>query len=70
MNLGEDIDFEKLVKSTDGASGADIRTIAIEAGMFAIRESREQVNEEDFIKAIEKVIGREESTEVPERIYM
>ncbi|MFX1451194.1 MAG: proteasome-activating nucleotidase [Promethearchaeota archaeon] len=70
MNLEETIDFKKLVKLTDGASGADIRTIAIEAGMFVIREFREIITEEDFLKAIDKVIGREETSEAPDRIYM
>lgn len=70
MNLEENIDFEKLVKLTDGASGADIRTIAIEAGMFAIREFREIITQEDFLKAIDKVIGREEISDAPDRIYM
>ncbi len=70
MNLEETVDFNKLVKMTDGASGADIRTIAVEAGMFAIREFREQIKEDDFLKAIDKVIGREEISEAPDRIYM
>lgn len=69
MNFSGNINFEKLVKMADGASGADIRTIAIEAGMFAIRELRDTVTENDFLKAIDKVLGREESSEVPEGIY-
>ncbi|MHA1301578.1 MAG: proteasome-activating nucleotidase [Candidatus Helarchaeota archaeon] len=69
MNLAEDVDFDKLVKLTEGTSGADIKTICIEAGMFTIRDFREQVQMDDFVRAIEKVVGREESTESPERMY-
>ncbi len=57
MNL-KDVDFEELSRKTEGATGADIRAICIEAGMFAIRSGREYVTMEDFYKAIDKVIGR------------
>jgi len=69
MNLNEDVDFERLVKLSDGTSGADIRTICIEAGMFAIRELREIVTMADFLKALDKVVARDESQESPERMY-
>ncbi|NHI94012.1 MAG: AAA family ATPase [Candidatus Lokiarchaeota archaeon] len=39
MNLAEDINLDKLVKETDGFSGADIENLVREAGMIAIREA-------------------------------
>jgi len=41
MNLAHEIDSGKIAKLTEGASGADIKAIAMEAGMFAIRAERE-----------------------------
>ena len=45
-----------LLNSTDEATGADIKAIVIEAGMFAIRDERHSVTTEDFKKAIKKVM--------------
>lgn len=51
-----DIDFESVVKLADGLNGADMRNICTEAGLFAIRNDRDYVMEEDFMKAARKVL--------------
>ncbi|GAB6134470.1 proteasome-activating nucleotidase [Thermococcus prieurii] len=58
MNL-KDVDLRIIAELTEGASGADLKAIATEAGMFAIRDRREYVTHDDFLKAIEKVLGAE-----------
>ncbi|WP_099209204.1 proteasome-activating nucleotidase [Thermococcus henrietii] len=58
MNL-RDVDLRIIAELTEGASGADLKAIATEAGMFAIRDRREYVTQDDFLKAIEKVLGAE-----------
>jgi len=50
-----EIDFESVIKLTDGFNGADIRNVCSEAGIFAIRAERDYVLEEDFLKAARKV---------------
>lgn len=50
-----DIDYEAIVKLSDGFNGADMRNVCTEAGMFAIRAERDYVLEEDFSKAVRKV---------------
>jgi proteasome regulatory subunit len=60
MAVREPIDFEALASRCEGATGADIRAICTEAGMWAIREERDSVTLTDFERAIEKVIGEEE----------
>lgn len=50
-----DIDFESVIKLTDGFNGADIRNICTEAGMLAIRAERDYTLEEDFMKAARKI---------------
>ena len=52
----KDVDFNKLTKITLDTTGADIRSICVEAGMFAIRKEKEYVTQEDFIKAVQKVM--------------
>lgn len=62
MNL-KNVDINELAEKSDGFTGADIKTICTEAGMFAIREEREEVIQDDFLKAINKVCGEEISEE-------
>jgi len=50
-----DIDYDAIVKLTDGFNGADMRNVCTEAGMFAIRAERDYVIEEDFMKAARKI---------------
>jgi len=55
VNKGGEIDYEAIVKLSDGFNGADLRNVVTEAGMFAIRDDREYVSQEDLIKAARKV---------------
>ena len=55
MNLADGIDFEQLAENVPDASGADIKAICTEAGMFAIRDDRTQVTLSDFLEAHEKL---------------
>uniref|UniRef100_A0A8C9VTX2 26S proteasome regulatory subunit 10B n=1 Tax=Scleropages formosus TaxID=113540 RepID=A0A8C9VTX2_SCLFO len=50
-----EIDYEAIVKLSDGFNGADLRNVCTEAGMFAIRADRDYVTQEDFMKAVRKV---------------
>lgn len=59
MNTGT-TDLNKLAKAMTGFSGAQIKSVATEAGYFAIRENRTKVKEDDFLKAIEKVAEKED----------
>lgn len=50
-----DIDFEAIVKLAENFNGADMRNICTEAGMFAIRDERDYVVQEDFMKVLQFV---------------
>ena len=56
MTLAKGVNFEDIASRTDGASGADIKAMCTEAGMFAIRENRTRVKMLDFTMAIDKVM--------------
>ncbi len=58
MRLADDVDFTQLARLTEGATGADIRAIVIEAGYFALRANRKIVTMADFLAAIEKVMKK------------
>ncbi len=62
MSLAPDVDLEDLAKFIEGATGADIKAICTEAGMYAIRERRTTVYMNDFTKAATKVLGKRRLT--------
>ncbi|KAK0523879.1 26S proteasome subunit rpt4 [Tilletia horrida] len=51
----EELDYEAIVKLSDGFNGADLRNVCSEAGMFAIRDDRDYCLQEDFMKAVRKL---------------
>lgn len=60
MNTDEGVKVEELARFTDGATGAEIKAICTEAGMFAIRNSREVITKQDFVSAVEKILKKGE----------
>jgi 26S proteasome regulatory subunit T1 len=56
MNFDKDIRFELLGRLCPNCTGADLRSVCTEAGMFAIRGRRKSISEKDLLDAIEKVI--------------
>ena len=56
MNLDESANIDELAGKADGATGADIKAICTEAGMFAIRDGRDVVTMSDLERAISKVL--------------
>jgi proteasome regulatory subunit len=57
MNLASDVNFRNIATITEESSGADLSAIVMEAGMFAIRNSRDIVESSDFNAAVAKVLG-------------
>ncbi|TFF88831.1 MAG: AAA family ATPase [Promethearchaeota archaeon] len=58
LHISEKINFRKFVNLTEGATGADIKAICTEAGMFAIRKDSDAITEKDFLDAITKVLNK------------
>lgn len=56
MSMDKDIRFELLARLCPKTTGADIRSVCTEAGMFAIRARRKSISEKDLLDAIDKVI--------------
>lgn len=50
-----DINFEGVAKICEEFNGADLRNVCTEAGLFAIRNDRDYVINEDFFKAGRKI---------------
>ena len=69
LRLLTELNIKILVERTEGATGADIKAICTEAGMFAIRKEADYVTQEDFIKAIDKVLNKAIQKPFQSRLY-
>eukprot|EP00917_Polyrhabdina_sp_WS-2016_P027827 GHVP01059418.1.p1 GENE.GHVP01059418.1~~GHVP01059418.1.p1 ORF type:complete len:443 (+),score=90.24 GHVP01059418.1:45-1373(+) len=69
MSLAPDVCLEEFVNAKDELSGADIKAMCTEAGLFALRERRMQANHADFQKAKEKALYRKKGN-IPESLYL
>ena len=57
IKLEENIDINFLAKQTPGFSGADIANLCNEAALIAARKSHESVTKQDFLDAVDRIIG-------------
>lgn len=64
MSFDEEADIDLLVDLTDGLSGADLKAVCTEAGMFAIRNKRDKIAVADFMDAVDKVMSKNKEDEM------
>ncbi len=57
LKLASDIDIEFLSKQTPGFSGADIANACNEAALVAARQDKNAVDHQDFLDAIDRIVG-------------
>jgi proteasome regulatory subunit len=65
INLADDVDLAAFAAEIDGLSGAEIASLTTEAGMFAIRDNRTTVEQQDLYDALEKTDQAEETGSQP-----
>ncbi|CCE64383.1 hypothetical protein TPHA_0H01770 [Tetrapisispora phaffii CBS 4417] len=58
MTTDDDINWSELARSTDEFNGAQLKAVAVEAGMIALRNGQSSVKHEDFVEAISEVQAR------------
>lgn len=57
IKVNSDLDVEQLAKQTQGFSGADIANVCNEAALIAARNNKEAVDWNDFMGAIDRIVG-------------
>ena len=57
LKLAPDFDLEFLAKHTPGFSGADIANVCNEAALTAARRNKEAIEKQDFLDAVDRIIG-------------
>ena len=70
MNIDDSkFNLDRLVEMTKGATGAEIKAICSEAGMFAIRRDAGIISFKDFLDATRKVIGKLKEKSIESKLY-
>ncbi|WP_319500770.1 ATP-dependent zinc metalloprotease FtsH [uncultured Draconibacterium sp.] len=57
LKLSEEVKVDFLAKQTPGFSGADIANVCNEAALIAARRNRDSVTKQDFLDAVDRIIG-------------
>lgn len=57
LKLNEDVDLDFFAKQTPGFSGADIANVCNEAALVAARNAKKSIGKDDFLAAIDRIIG-------------
>lgn len=57
LRLGEDVKSEFLARQTPGFSGADIANVCNESALIAARKAKKVVEKEDFLDAVDRIVG-------------
>ncbi len=57
LKLDKDLDVDFLARQTPGFSGADIANVCNEAALIAARHNRPTVGKQDFLDAVDRIIG-------------
>lgn len=70
MSVERDIRYELIARLCPNATGAELRSVCTEAGMFAIRARRKVATEKDFLESVNKVIkGYQKFSSTPKVKY-
>jgi cell division protease FtsH len=57
IKISKGLDTDFLAKQTPGFSGADIANVCNEAALIAARKSKKSVNRQDFLDAVDRIVG-------------
>jgi len=57
LKISSSIDINFLARQTPGFSGADIANVCNESALIAARKSKKQINKQDFLDAVDRIIG-------------
>lgn len=57
IKVAEELDIEFLAKQTPGFSGADIANVCNEAALIAARKGHKAVGKQDFLDAVDRIVG-------------
>jgi 26S proteasome regulatory subunit T5 len=57
-----EVNFEEIARSTEDFNGAQLKAVAVEAGMIALRKEQDYITHEDYVDAISAVQAKKKAT--------
>lgn len=58
----DDVNFEELARCTEDFNGAQLKAVAVESGMIALRRDSPIIKHEDFMEAINVVAAKKKGS--------
>mmetsp|Transcript_104614 Transcript_104614/g.168339 ORF Transcript_104614/g.168339 Transcript_104614/m.168339 type:complete len:433 (+) Transcript_104614:78-1376(+) len=62
MNVSENVNYEELARCTDDFNGAQLKAVAVEAGMLALRRGGNELKHEDYVEGITVVQSKKKAS--------
>ncbi|EKX49880.1 26S proteasome regulatory complex, ATPase RPT5 [Guillardia theta CCMP2712] len=62
MNVSDDVNYEELARCTDDFNGAQLKAVAVEAGMLALRRGGTELRHEDYVEGIAVVQAKKKTS--------
>ncbi len=69
MALDSTVDMAEIAELTEGFTGAEIKSVCTEAGMFALRQNNKRVKLKDFNDAVQKIIRQPDEAQPEHRMF-
>lgn len=61
MNVADSVNFEELARCTDDFNGAQLKAVAVEAGMMALRRGAAELTHEDYVEGVNEVQAKKKA---------
>jgi 26S proteasome regulatory subunit T5 len=61
MNVSSNVNYEELARCTDDFNGAQLKAVAVEAGMVALRRGAMELQHEDYVQGISEVQSKKKA---------
>jgi len=62
MNVSDNVNYEELARCTDDFNGAQLKAVAVEAGMLALRRGGTELAHEDYVEGISVVQAKKKTS--------
>jgi 26S proteasome regulatory subunit T5 len=62
MNVADSVNFEELARCCDDFNGAQLKAVAVEAGMMALRRGATELTHEDYVQGVQEVQAKKKAS--------
>jgi 26S proteasome regulatory subunit T5 len=61
MTVSDNVNYDELARCTDDFNGAQLKAVAVEAGMMALRRGAMELTHEDYVQGINEVQAKKKT---------